>query len=143
MFSSLTYILTFISGVLQTLASPVQPHTLPRKIQSIGYIDPSTDEWSSTLSGVGPLILLIGERSTKQVLRNVRGPASAFSLAAAPLGLLSVVTSLIRFCGIQRLRAFIGYELEPRMMAGMEVTRVNCGGVRYEINNVPSFFEFP
>lgn len=98
-------------------------------VQSIGYIDPSTDEWSSTLSGIGPLILLVGERSTKQVLRNIRGLASAFSLAAAPLGLLSVVTSLIRFCGVQHLRAFIGYELEARTVAGMEVTRVNCGGV--------------
>ncbi|CZR54657.1 uncharacterized protein PAC_04541 [Phialocephala subalpina] len=110
---------------LRTLAAPLSP----RAIQSIGSIDPSTDEWSSTLSGIGPLILLIGERTTQQVLRNVRSPSSAFSLAAAPLGLLTVVTSLIRFCGTQQLRAFIGYELEARTVSGIEVTRVNCGGV--------------
>ncbi|KAN0102655.1 hypothetical protein V8E51_010968 [Hyaloscypha variabilis] len=114
---------------IQALAAPLD-HTLqPRAIQSIGFIDPSSDEWSSTLSGIGPLILLVGERTTKQVLRNVRGFSTAFSLAAAPLGLLSVTTSLIRFCGTQKLRAFIGYELEARPVVGIEVTRVNCGGV--------------
>ncbi|KAH8748186.1 hypothetical protein F5882DRAFT_370487 [Hyaloscypha sp. PMI_1271] len=113
----------------KAFAAPLDSHAQPRGIQSIGSIDPSTDEWSSTLSGIGPLILLVGERTTKQVLRNVRGVSSAFSLAAAPLGLLTVATSLIRFCGTQRLRAFIGYELEARTVAGIDVTRVNCGGV--------------
>ena len=113
----------------KAFAAPLDSHAQPRGIQSIGSIDPSTDEWSSTLSGIGPLILLVGERTTKQVLRNVRGASSAFSLAAAPLGLLTVATSLIRFCGTQRLRAFIGYELEARTVAGIDVTRVNCGGV--------------
>lgn len=114
---------------IQILAAPLELALQPRGIQSIGSIDPSTDEWSSTLSGIGPLILLVGERSTKQVLRNVRGISNAFSLAAAPLGLLSVTTSLIRLCGTQILRAFIGYELEARTVVGIEVTRVNCGGV--------------
>jgi hypothetical protein len=114
---------------IQVLAAPLDLALQPRAIQSIGYVDPSTDEWSSTLSGIGPLILLVGERTTKQVLRNVHGFSTAFSLAAAPLGLLSVATSLIRFCGTQKLRAFIGYELEARPVVGIEVTRVNCGGV--------------
>jgi hypothetical protein len=114
---------------IQTLAAPLDLALQPRAIQSIGYVDPSTDEWSSTLSGIGPLILLVGERTTKQVLRNVHGFSTAFSLAAAPLDLLSVATSLIRFCGTQKLRAFIGYELEARPVVGIEVTRVNCGGV--------------
>lgn len=56
-----------------------------------------------------------------------------FSLSTAPLGLLSVVTSLIRCGGIQRLRAFIGYELEARAVAALEMTRVNCEGVHAEI----------
>jgi hypothetical protein len=60
---------------------------------------------------------------------------SRFSLAAAPLGLLSVVTSLMRFCGIQRLRAFIGCELEARTVAGVEFTRVNCGGVHAHLTD--------
>jgi hypothetical protein len=119
----------FLLLPFQTLAAPLGNAIQPRSIQSIGFIDPSTDEWSSTLSGIGPLILLIGERTTKQVLRNACGFSTAFSLAAAPLGLLSVTTSLIRFCGTQKLRSFIGYELEARPVVGIEVTRVNCGGV--------------
>jgi len=105
-FADIAVLLSILSLLPRILSVPLKHQ--PRIIQSIGYVDPSTDEWSSTLSGVGPLILLIGERSTKQVLRNIRGLSSAFSLAAAPLGLLSVATSLIRFCGIQYLRAFIG-----------------------------------
>jgi hypothetical protein len=119
--------MSFMTALLFPVLTTAAP--LTREIQSIGSIDPSTDEWSSTLSGIGPLILLVGERTTQQVLRKVHSPSSAFSLAAAPLGLLSVVTSLIRFCGTQQLRAFIGYELEARTVSGIEVTRVNCGGV--------------
>jgi hypothetical protein len=98
-------------------------------------IDPALDTWAEPIAGIGPLILLIGERSTKQVLQNVRGFHNAFCLAAAPLGLLSLVTNLIRLCGVQGLRAFIGYELEVRAVAGMEVTRVNCAGVHAELVN--------
>jgi hypothetical protein len=104
-----------------------------RAIDTFISVDPSPDAWAETLSGIGPLILLVGERVTKQLLRNVRGAADAFSLAVALLGFLSVVTSLIRCCGIQRLRAFIGYELEARAIAAIEMTRVNCGGVHAEI----------
>ncbi|KAI9859760.1 MAG: hypothetical protein M1813_006477 [Trichoglossum hirsutum] len=111
--------------------SPIAIH--PRYVQPIGLVESGTDAWAEALSGVGPLVLLVGERSTKQLLRNVRGVHNAFSLAAAPLGLLSVVTSVVRLCGAQRLRAFIGYELEARVAAAVEMTRVNCGGVHAEM----------
>ncbi|KAH6674700.1 hypothetical protein B0J14DRAFT_479030 [Halenospora varia] len=127
-----THLPALLPFPLHSLAAPLNH---PRSIESLGPIQPATDDWSSILSGIGPLILLVGDRSTKQVLRNVRGIPDAFSLAAAPLGLLSVVTSLIRFCGIQKLRAFIGYELEARTVPGVEVTRVNCGGVHAELSD--------
>lgn len=124
--SRLVFIVTFF---WRADCSPIST----RAIDSFVSVDPSPDAWAESLSGIGPLILLIGERVTKQLLRNIHGAADAFSLAAAPLGLLSVVTSLIRCCGIQRLRAFIGYELEARAVAAIEMTRVNCGGVHAEI----------
>ncbi|KAH9477754.1 hypothetical protein JR316_0009982 [Psilocybe cubensis] len=96
-------------------------------------IDPSSDAWSETIAGIGPLILLVGEQSTKQLLCTVTGLANAFSLATAPLGLLSIVTSLIRLCGLEKLRAFIGHDLEARTVAAVEMTRVNCGGVYAEL----------
>ena len=77
--------------------------------------------------------MLVGERSTKQLLRDVDGFWSAFSLAAAPLGLISVVSSLIRIGGPHRLRALIGYELEPRSVAAMEITHINCNGVHAQL----------
>ncbi|KAH8660953.1 hypothetical protein BGZ60DRAFT_566618 [Tricladium varicosporioides] len=127
-----TQLLALLPFPLHRLAAPIYR---VRSIESLGPIQPANDEWSSILSGIGPLILLVGDRSTKQVLRNVRGIPDAFSLAAAPLGLLSVVTSLIRFCGIQKFRSFIGYELEARTVPGVEATRVNCGGVHAELSD--------
>lgn len=107
------------------------PLTLPTLYRR--GIDSSADAWSDTVAGVGPLILLVGEQSTKQLLCTLTGVANAFSLATAPLGLLSIVTSLLRLCGMENLRAFIGHDLEARTVAAVEMTRVNCGGVYAEL----------
>ena len=98
-----------------------------------GAVDSSYDAWATALSDVGPLILLIGERSTKQLLRDVRGVSEAFSLAAAPLGLVSIVTSLLRVSGSHRLRSFLGFEQESRSVAALEMSRVNCNGIHTEL----------
>jgi hypothetical protein len=98
-----------------------------------GNVDNSLDEWAAALSTIGPLLLLVGERSTKQLLRDVRGFGSAFSLAAAPLGLVSVVVSLLRLCGSHGSRSFLGYELESRSVAALELSRVNCNGIHAEL----------
>lgn len=98
-----------------------------------GSVDSSYDTWATALSDVGPLVLLVGERSTKQLLRDVRGIGGAFSLAAAPLGLVSIVTSLLRMSGSHRMRSFLGYEQESRSVAALEMSRVNCNGVHAEL----------
>ncbi|KAL2405805.1 hypothetical protein ABEF95_002552 [Exophiala dermatitidis] len=98
-----------------------------------GAVDSSYDAWATALSDVGPLILLIGERSTKQLLRDVRSISGAFSLAAAPLGLVSIVTSLLRMSGSHRVRSFLGYEQESRSVAALELSRINCNGVHPEL----------
>jgi hypothetical protein len=98
-----------------------------------GQVDGSLDEWAGVLSTIGPLLLLVGERSTKQLLRDVRGIGSAFSLAAAPLGLVSVVVSLLRLRGSHSLRSFLGYELESRSVAALELSQVNCNGIHAEL----------
>src|SRR2546423_1681094 len=98
-----------------------------------GHVDNSLDEWAAALSTIGPLLLLVGERSTKQLLRDVRGMASAFSLAAAPLGLVSVVVSLLRLRGSHSLRSFLGYELESRSVAALELSQVNSNGIHAEL----------
>jgi len=92
-------------------------------------IDAAPDAWAESISGISPLILLIGERNAKQLLRTLRGPAGVASLAFAPLGLVSVMTSMVRLCGSPKLRAYLGYEHEARAAAALEVTRVNCGGL--------------
>src|SRR4051812_18554894 len=72
---------------------------LRRTVEDFGNIDANTDAWAEALSGISPLILLIGERKTKQLLRDVRGVPGIMALAVAPLGLLSILTSMVRLCG--------------------------------------------
>ncbi|KAN0070744.1 hypothetical protein V8E54_010909 [Elaphomyces granulatus] len=106
---------------------------LPIPRSNIGSVDAGPDAWADTLVGVGPLILLIGERNTKQLLRDVHGLHNIFSLAFAPLGLLSVLTSMIRLCGSHTLRGYLGYEHEARANAAIEMTKANCGGIHAEL----------
>lgn len=123
---------SFYKSILLLLSIPTaRGLPIPRNLTPT--VDPGPDAWAEGLSGIGPLILLIGDRNTKQVLREIRGIHNAFSLAVAPLGLIFVLTGLIRLCGDQRLRSFIGYELEARASAGIEMTRINCGSVHAEL----------
>lgn len=43
-----------------------------RDSNSSDFFETGPDAWSDTLAGIGPLILLIGERNTKQLLRDIR-----------------------------------------------------------------------
>ncbi|KAF2263681.1 hypothetical protein CC78DRAFT_465258 [Lojkania enalia] len=104
-----------------------------RRSEPFPSIDSGSDAWADALSGVGPLVLLIGERNTKQLLREISGLVDIFSMSFAPIGLLSVLTSMIRLCGSYTLRSYLGYEHEPRTNAALEMTRVNCGGVYADI----------
>ncbi|KAH7169861.1 hypothetical protein EDB81DRAFT_774023 [Dactylonectria macrodidyma] len=96
-------------------------------------VDTGQDAWAESLSGVGPLILLIGEKNTKQLLREANGLPAILSMSFAPIGLLSVLTSMIRLCGSPRLRSYLGYEHEPRANAALEMTKANCAGIHAEV----------
>ena len=109
---------------------PIHPEGLPFQVS-----DPGKELSTDSLASIAPLIILVGERSTKQLLRDIRGVVSSFSLAAGPMGLITVVSSLLRLTGIQPLRSFLGYASESRLVAAAEITRVNCGGVHGEIIN--------
>lgn len=119
---------TYLYSLL-AYATTAGAYPLKRSAEGLGPIDPGKDAWADALSSVGPLVLLIGEKNTKQLLREVRGVSQILGLAFAPLGLISVLTSMIRLCGSQALRAYLGYEHEARTTAALEVTRVNSGGV--------------
>ena len=110
-------------------------YSLPirRNVAPIGTVDSGVDAWAEALSGVGPLVLLVGERNTKHLLRDMRGAHSILSLAFAPLGLISVLISMIRLCGGHALRSYLGYEHEARCASASEVTRVNCGSIHAEV----------
>ena len=59
------------------------PLSLPPRSLIPVTVDFAQDVWAEALSGVTPLILLVGERSTRQLLRNVRSVWNGFSLAAS------------------------------------------------------------
>lgn len=111
-------------------AAPTTPAPNPPNQVNAGE-DLATD----SLASISPLLILIGERVTKQLLRNITGLPSALSLATAPMGLITVVSSLLRLCGLQPLRSFLGYVNEARTVAAVEITRANSGGIHGEIVN--------
>lgn len=59
------------------------------------------------------MILLFGERLTKQYLAESTSLLDSFIFALCPLGILTAVVSVIRICGNSSLRAFVGRANEP------------------------------
>src|SRR5579862_1508154 len=59
-------------------------------------VDNAQDEWANLIAGVAPLILLVGERVTKQHLRESSSRADYYLLGATPFGLITSVVSLLR-----------------------------------------------
>ena len=119
---------------LQTVvAAPALPG--PADLVPPGEVHTGQELATDSLTSIAPLLILIGERIIKQLLRNITGLPSAFGLATAPMGLITVVSSLLRLCGLQSLRSFLGYVNEARIVAAIETTRVNSGGVHGEIVN--------
>ncbi|KAH7024196.1 hypothetical protein EDB80DRAFT_675742 [Ilyonectria destructans] len=54
-------------------------------------------------------------------------------MSFAPIGLLSVLTSMIRLCGSPKLWSYFGYEHEPRANAALEMTKANCAGIHAKV----------
>ncbi|KID80894.1 hypothetical protein MGU_11689 [Metarhizium guizhouense ARSEF 977] len=121
----------YVSSVLPVGGAVPIPGT--SKSASLTPTDTGQDAWAEALSGIGPLILLIGEKNTKQLLREANGLPAILSMSLAPMGLLSVLTNMIRLCGSRSLRSYLGYEHEPRTNAALEMTKANCGGIHGEV----------
>jgi hypothetical protein len=129
-------LVSLIGSILITWrVPPIAAVPVPRSsdTQAPPSVAAGSDAWAEALAGVGPLVLLIGEKNTKQLLREANGLPSIVSLSVAPIGLISVLTSMIRLCGSHELRAFLGYEHEPRAAAALETTKANCGGIHAQL----------
>src|SRR5205814_10681284 len=58
------------------------------------------DDWSGLIAGIAPLVLLVGERVTKQHLRESTSRWDYYMLGATPFGLITSIISLLRLVSL-------------------------------------------
>ena len=92
-------------------------------------IDAAQDEWSGLIAGIAPLVLLVGERITKQHLRESSSRLDYYLLGATPLGLITSVVSLLRLVSLPQISRLIGRSDELLQEACKDITPVNTGNV--------------
>ena len=71
-------------------------------------IEQSADVWASVLANVAPWMSLVGDRNAKEFLRVSSSRDQLLLMAAAPLGIFSILTSAIRLGGYPFLRRVVG-----------------------------------
>ncbi|KAF5649007.1 ankyrin repeat [Fusarium sp. NRRL 52700] len=80
------------------------------------------DDFANNLfTDLAPLIALFGERVTMQYMSQATGWADSFTLAMAPLGILTIIVSAIRVGGPSWLKALIGRARENLAAAEVEL----------------------
>ncbi|CZR48945.1 uncharacterized protein FPRO_12385 [Fusarium proliferatum ET1] len=81
------------------------------------------DDFANNLfTDLAPLIALFGERVTMQYTMSLAsGWAESFTLAMAPLGILTIIVSAIRVRGLSWLKAIIGRARENLAAAEIEL----------------------
>ncbi|CAG7989815.1 unnamed protein product [Penicillium nalgiovense] len=84
--------------------------------------DDSWDDFTNNLAtDLAPLIILFGERLTKQFLSESINTLDNIIFALSPLGVLTAIVSVIRICGSSSLRAFVGRAQEGPAEAESEL----------------------
>lgn len=88
------------------------------------------DDFTNNLAtDLAPLIALFGEQATKQFLSESTSRIDNIIFAAAPLGILTVIVSVIRVLGSASLRAFVGRAQEGRGQAEAEL----CSSTSHDV----------
>ena len=105
MFIAVGCVVLFGFALHRVAASPIgeyQPHI--GLIRRFLAVDNSQDAWSDLVSGIAPLVLLIGERVTKQHLRESMTRAEYYMLGTAPFGLITSMVSMLRLASLPLCR---------------------------------------
>jgi hypothetical protein len=93
------------------------------------FLENAQDNWSTLVSGIAPLILLVGERVTKQHLRESFSRFDYYLLCAVPFGLVTSVVSLLRLVSLPVVTRLIGRNGEVLLDTCKEITPINTGNV--------------
>lgn len=94
----------------------------PISLQDVMPVQDSADTWASVIANVAPLMALVGERNAKEYMRTASSWHQFSLLAAAPLGILSIMVSALRLTGSDFLRRLVGRNSERRSEALVELT---------------------
>jgi hypothetical protein len=98
--------------------------SVPLSIRQLAQspISTSSDVWATVVANVAPLMALVGERNAKEYMRVASSRNQLWLMAAAPVGILSIMVSAIRLCGPRLLRRLVGRESDRRSEALVELT---------------------
>ena len=103
--SALALLSLILPNLRVVLCSPISR-------QDIVPLQQSNDVWASVVANVAPLMALVGDKNAKEYMRNASSWHRFVPLAAAPLGILSIVVSAIRLSGSGVLRRLVGRDSE-------------------------------
>lgn len=101
--------------------------------QSADPVSSTADVWSALVANIAPLLILVGEKHVKAYFKMMCRTSHHLLFAAAPIGLVTAVTTLIRLNGSDILKRMIGRQFETRAELLADLTSVSCGEVGLEL----------
>ncbi|MCJ1348474.1 hypothetical protein MMC31_006706, partial [Peltigera leucophlebia] len=117
-----TFLYLAFSNVNLVLGHPIHP----RDTSAVGQ---SGDVWASVVANVSPLMVLVGERNSKEHVRTASSWHQFMPLATAPLVILSILVGTIRLSGSGFLRRLFGRDAERRSATIVELTPLSVAPV--------------
>lgn len=88
-------------------------------------IEQSAQVWASVISNVAPWVRLVDERNAKEFMRISSAHDQLLLMAAASLGIFSILTSAIRLSGFRILRRMVERESKRTCEALVELTSLS------------------
>lgn len=116
-----------------TFFSPEDDMYLQTRQSTQDPITGTSDVWSGLVANIAPLLVLAGEKHVKAYFKIMCRTSHHLLFAAAPIGLVTAVTTLIRLNGSGVLKRMIGRQFETRAELLQDLTSVSCGEVGLEL----------
>jgi hypothetical protein len=82
----------------------------------------TSDAWATVIANIGPLVILVGEKSFKSYVKGCKSWVRYGLYACSPMGGLSTVVSVLRLVGGPLVRTVLGRQNEGLSQVWVEVT---------------------
>jgi hypothetical protein len=121
-------ILSFFSLFTLALCLPIPSReNLLHIRQAATSLVNSSDAWTTVIANIGPLVVLVGEKSFKSYIKNCKSWIQYGLYCCAPMGGLSAVISVLRLVGGSLVKTIIGRQHEGSAEVYLDVTSASTG----------------